>query len=107
MRNDLSTMSITQLQDRIRRFGVRGVSLCGQTVDGKPLGATVKQYFDDLLVSITDPAAIEQGNKFRASAETDPALVSTSYSLKLRKASSLATQSVMRMGIWRAAWFSA
>ena len=73
MRNDLSTMSITQLQDRIRRFGVRGVSLCGQTVDGKPLGATVKQYFDDLLVSITDPAAIEQGNKFRASAETDPA----------------------------------
>ena len=67
------SMSVTELQERYRLFGRKGQSLCGRAVDGKPLGASVKQFFDELLAGVTDPVQQEARRVFMVKAMTEPA----------------------------------
>jgi hypothetical protein len=69
---NLDTMSLEELQGRLRIFGARGSQLCGRMPDGQPLGLAVKKFFDDLLLSTTDAEKIRQRNEFLARAEADP-----------------------------------
>lgn len=66
------TISLGELQERFKMFGARAQSLCGRTVDGQPLGPAVKKFFDEMLLSTTDPAKIAARNEFLARAEKDP-----------------------------------
>lgn len=67
----MGTMTLDQLQERFRYFGRRASQLCGTSADGKPLSASVKEFFDGLLASTT-PEGIAARNEFMAKCEKDP-----------------------------------
>jgi hypothetical protein len=69
---NINTMSLSELQDRMKLFGARGLGLCGRTTDGQLLGPQVKKFFDELLDSTTNAEKIAQRNEFLARAEKDP-----------------------------------
>lgn len=96
---NLNSMSLSDLQDRLKIFGARGAALCGRTVDGKPLGVAVKQFFADLLASTTDPEKIRQRNEFLAKAEKDPVARQQLCGIRIETFNNyiLATQNIIAM----------
>lgn len=65
-------MTTHELQIRLKLLSQRARSICGVTPDGQPLAPQVTKYFDDLLRSTDDPAALKARAEFLARAEKDP-----------------------------------
>jgi len=64
--------SLKELQDKLKLMAYRATALCGQTVDGRPLGKATAEFLDTLLTDTGDPEKQRLRAEFLARAENDP-----------------------------------
>lgn len=69
---DLNSMTLEELQGRLKIFAARAKHLCGVMPNGKPLGAAVSEFFSNMLSGTSDPEQIRQRSEFLTKAESDP-----------------------------------
>jgi len=67
----IDQMPEEELRNRLKMFGSRALHLCGVTPDGTPLGVAVKKFFDEVLLSTSDPEKIKERNEFFDRAQKD------------------------------------